>query len=100
MIVIRGFFFAVLASLLLARVGAAEEAVETTLSSAPPPTNDATAEALKAYLQKQERANLVLQDKLQALEMSLQETRDQSDSAARRSSDALSTRLRMIEQTL
>jgi tetratricopeptide (TPR) repeat protein len=100
MIVIRGFFLALLACSLLARVCAAEEATEPAPGPPPPATNDATAEALNAYLQKQERSNLILQEKLQALESSLQETRDHSESASRRSSDALSTRLRMIEQTL
>lgn len=63
-------------------------------------TNESSAEALRGYLQKQERANLLLQEKLQNLQRSLQETRDESEAGARRASETVATRLKLIEQTL
>lgn len=97
MIVIRGCFLILLSALLVTSAWSAEEAE----GEAPPPaTNQLSPEELQLYLQKQERANLVLQDKLQTLQWNLEETRTQAEAAARRNAENLATRLRVIEQTL
>jgi tetratricopeptide (TPR) repeat protein len=94
---VRGFFLILLSVALCCAVNAAEPSEE--LAPAPA-TNEYSAEALKAYLQKQERSNLLLQDKLHTLQSSLQENREESEAAARRSSESLAARLKIIEQTL
>jgi tetratricopeptide (TPR) repeat protein len=98
MSVIRGCLLALLSLRLLACGWAADEITASVTNA--PATNEASAEALKLYLQQQERSNLILQEKLQALQLSLEETKAQSETAVRRSSDTMATRLRLIEQTL
>ena len=100
MIVNRGSILVLLLALLIAPAWSAEESEPV---APPPPTNELSAEAvaeLQQYLQKQERANLVLQDKLQTLQWNLEETRAQAEAATRRNAETLATRLRAIEQTL
>ena len=99
MIVIRGCFLILLSTVFLTPVWSAEEA-EGTPPPPPPATNELSGEALQLYLQNQERANLVLQDKLQTLQWNLDETRNQAEAATRRNAENLATRLRVIEQTL
>jgi len=97
MIVNRGSILILFLAMLIAPAWSAEESEPV---APPPPTNEPSAEALQQYLQKQERANLVLQDKLQTLQWNLEETRAQAEAAARRNAETLATRLRVIEQTL
>lgn len=93
------FFFVMLAS------GFAAEEAEDSPSPAKvgeegAATNNPSDEVLRAYLQKQERANLILQEKLQSLQMNMEQTRQEAEATARHSADALATRLKLIEQVL